>query len=87
MKTFKQWAEVNKFELPVMTDSEDAQTATSENGKRTGIGGQYPDAYVRGQYQPAYFPPIKATAAASAVGRRSRNLFFTRPLPGLPPCV
>ena len=52
MKTFLKWAEQNKLELPVI----------AENGVRTGVGPQYPDAYVRAQYPHKYFNPIKATS-------------------------
>lgn len=52
MKNFKQWAEEKNIELPDL----------SENRVRTGVGPQYPDAYVRGQYPGSYFPPAKATA-------------------------
>lgn len=62
MKTFLKWAETNKLELPVINDSGTAEKATSENGVRTGIGPQYPDAYVRAQYPHKYFNPVKATA-------------------------
>jgi hypothetical protein len=70
MKTFMQWAEENKLDLPVVADAPDAQAtdaptgqkATAEDTKRTGYSANYPDAYVRGQYPHKYFNPIKATA-------------------------
>ena len=61
MKTFLQWAEENKAELPVF-DTEEGEEATVENKKRTGLGYNYPDAYARHQYPHKYFNPIKATA-------------------------
>lgn len=62
MKTFIQWAESNKFDLSFLSDAEDATPATSENTKRGGISGNYPDAYVRSQYPHKYFNPIAADA-------------------------
>jgi hypothetical protein len=61
MKTFKQWAEENKLDLSVVTDTEEKKPATSENRIRTGLSHNYPDAYVRGQYPHKYFNPVKAT--------------------------
>ena len=62
MKKFLQWAEELKLDLPVFTDAPKAQKTTDENGKRTGLTANYPDAYVRHQYPHKYFNPIKATA-------------------------
>lgn len=62
MKTFFKWAEENKFELPNLNDTEPGQEVKGENTKRTGYSGNYPDAYVKGQYPHKYFNPIKATA-------------------------
>ncbi len=62
MKTFLKWAEENKFDLPVINDATPSEKPTSENGLRTGIGAQYPDAYARAQYPHKYFNPIKGTA-------------------------
>lgn len=62
MKTFEQWLEDQKLELPVFTDVGDAKKATSENTKRSGISANYPDAYVRSQYPHKYFNPIAADA-------------------------
>ena len=53
MKTFLQWAEENKLELPPV----------SEATKRAGIAHwAYPDAYVRQQYPDDYFMPRAADA-------------------------
>ena len=53
MKTFFQWAEEKKLELPVV-----------ENTKRAGFAHwAYPDAYVRQQYPDQYFAPIAADHA------------------------
>lgn len=62
MKSFVQWLEANKLELPVFVDSEDGEKATAENTKRSGISANYPDAYVRSQYPHKYFNPIAADA-------------------------
>ena len=62
MKTFLKWAEANKLELPAVNDAAPAEKATTEQGLRTGVGAQYPDAYARSQYPHKYFNPIKATA-------------------------
>lgn len=53
MKTFMQWAEGEKLELP----------AVREDTKRAGIAHwAYPDAYVRSQYPDGYFMPTAADA-------------------------
>jgi hypothetical protein len=52
MKTFTQWAEEHKIELPPI----------SEQGLRTGYSANYPPQYASGQYPHHYFNPIKATA-------------------------
>jgi len=55
MKSFIQWAETAKKELPVYS--------TDENTKRSGIAHwAYPDGYVRSQYPSNYFTPIAADA-------------------------
>jgi len=71
MKTFTQWAEANKMDLPVLkdaevetpadNDAEEPKKATAENTKRTGYSGNYPPAYKHGQYPDNYFSPSKAT--------------------------
>ena len=65
MKSFLQWAEENKVELPVFKDAEenDNQPALQEKTKRTGLSANYPKAYVSAQYPDLYWTPIKATAA------------------------
>ncbi len=62
MKTFTQWAEDNKLTLPVVNDTEGTTKTIEEKTKRTGLSGNYPPAYVAGQYPHKYFNPIKATA-------------------------
>ncbi len=55
MKTFIQWAEKVKKELPLYMQD--------ENTKRAGIAHwAYPDAYARSQYPAGYFMPIAADA-------------------------
>ena len=52
MKSFTQWAEAQKLELPLV-----------EKTARGGIATwAYPDAYKRGQYTDNYFTPIAADA-------------------------
>lgn len=56
MKTFVQWAETVKKELPVYVQDE----AT----RRAGIAyWAYPDAYIRNQYPDSWFTPYAADAA------------------------
>lgn len=53
MKTFTQWAETNKLELPVL----------NEKTHRAGFAHwAYPDAYTRQQYPDGYFMPHAADA-------------------------
>lgn len=55
MKTFIQWAEEVKKELPLYMQD--------ENTKRAGIAHwAYPGLYARSQYPDAYFMPIAADA-------------------------
>ncbi len=52
MKTFIQWAEGSKLELPIV-----------EKTARAGIAHwAYPDGYVRSHYPASYFTPIAADA-------------------------
>lgn len=63
MKTFMQWCEERKFQLPVFTDTKEGEEATSESGsgKRAAIRSHaYPDLYGRGQYPKGYFQPSVA---------------------------
>lgn len=61
MKTFYQWAEEKKLDLP----------AVAENTKRSGIAHwAYPDAYARQQYPDGYFTPIAADAIQK-MGKKS----------------
>jgi len=62
MKTFEQWLEDNKYELPVFVDAEEGKDATSEDRVRAGISQNYPDAYVRAQYPHKYYNPHAADA-------------------------
>lgn len=63
MMNFTQWAEENKLDLTsVITDTDPSEAPTKEDTKRSGIRGQYPDAYVRSQYPDGYFMPTSATA-------------------------
>lgn len=55
MKTFLQWADNRKIELPEVN-------LKAENTKRSGIRGAYPDGYIRSQYPDLYFTPIAADA-------------------------
>ena len=52
MQNFFKWCETHNRKLP----------SVAENTHRSGIRGQYPDAYVRSQYPDAYFSPTSATA-------------------------
>ena len=62
MKKFVQWAEELNLDLPVFTDAPKGQGTTDEQGRRTGLSHNYPDAYVRAHYPHKYFNPGKATA-------------------------
>lgn len=64
MKTFLQWVEEEKKDLPVISNDsdDDKKPSLQEKTKRGGIGNQYPDAYVRQQYPRKYFNPIAADA-------------------------
>ena len=64
MKTFVQWAESNKLELPPV----------SEDTKRGGIASwAYPDAYVRAQYPNLYFTPHAADAPFKLKGAKKNE--------------
>jgi len=64
MKTFLQWAEDSDFDVtvPEIVEINPAEKTKAENGVRTGVSQNYPDAYVRAQYPHKYFNPVKATA-------------------------
>lgn len=62
MHTFFKWVEESGLDLPVFTDVEQGEETTDENRVRTGYSANYPPAYVKDQYPPAYFPPYKGTA-------------------------
>jgi len=68
MKTFMQWAEEKKLDLPVVRDTEQSgkESTTKENQTRTGQTHNYPDGYLRSQYPAGYFAPTKATAFLDA---------------------
>jgi hypothetical protein len=61
MKTFLQWAEEEKLELP----------AVDENTKRAGISDNYPQAYSgkKYAYPDGYFMPITSTAKGKLDGK------------------
>lgn len=63
MKTFIQWCEDRKFELPTFTETPPAQATKDESGssKRAAVRSHaYPSLYGRGQYPKGYFTPIAA---------------------------
>lgn len=63
MKTFIQWAEEKKLDLPVLVDEPTGKKTIDEKTKRGGIAHwAYPDGYVRSQYTGDYFTPIAADA-------------------------
>lgn len=66
MQTFLKWAEENKLELPVFTDSAEARPTTDEAAKRTGFSANYPPGYIAARYPAGWFAPGKATAALDA---------------------
>ena len=61
MKTFLQWAEEKKLEMPVINDEPISKTI-EEKKMRTGMTANYPEIYSRGQYPELGQTPIKATA-------------------------
>jgi len=63
MKTFFQWAEESKLDVPVFNAAPEGEDATNENGFRTGWSHNYPPAYARAHYPDLYAAPKKATAA------------------------
>jgi hypothetical protein len=65
MKTFLQWVEEHKLDLPVFTDAdEDNKKPAMQEKAIRNIGPQYPDAYKKGQYMDgktgSYFAPANA---------------------------
>jgi hypothetical protein len=71
MKTFFQWVEAQKLELPTFTDAEDNKgTAVQEKAIRN-IGPQYPDAYKKGQYMDAKSGSYFAAANADVLYKLS----------------
>lgn len=73
MKTFKQWAEDNGLDLPVVTDAEPTKKASSENRIRTGLTSNYPAAYSRGQYPDLAQTPYKGTAVLDLQQKPNSN--------------
>lgn len=74
MKTFKQWAEDNQIELPVITDTpEKTDKTVDEKTKRTGWSANYPPQYMSGQYPHKYVNPIKATTDLDAQNMGRKN--------------
>jgi len=61
MKSFLDWAKEESLNLPI-TDAPASEKTVEEKTKRTGLKGNYPDAYIAGQYPHKYFNPISATA-------------------------
>ena len=63
MKTFFQWCEERKLEIPTVTETtpkEDAETSEG-SGKRAAVRSHaYPELYGRGQYPKGYFNPTAA---------------------------
>ena len=73
MKTFMDWAQENKLELPVMdaagsenVDTPEGEKTTDENRARTGWSKNYPPSYFSAQYPHKYVNPKKATADLDA---------------------
>lgn len=71
MKSFLDWINEEKLDLPTFTDAPKGQKTVEEKTKRTGLNANYPDAYVAGQYPHKYFNPIKATADLDLSTRKS----------------
>lgn len=65
MKTFLQWAESNKLELPPVSEN-----ATKRGGIATWA---YPDAYVRSQYPSLSFAPTAADHAVKLKGSKKNE--------------
>jgi len=72
MKTFLDWAKEEAPEVLELVNAQDTvekddvKDATSEQRFRTGWSGNYPPAYVSGQYPQKYANPRKATADLDA---------------------
>jgi hypothetical protein len=74
MKTFFTWAEEQGHDLNLVyaapegeqTDVNPGEDATGEQRVRTGYSGNYPPAYVSGQYPHKWFAPRKSTADLDA---------------------
>jgi hypothetical protein len=62
MKSFLDWIEEEKLDLPVLTNAAEGEDTVEEKTKRTGLSANYPRAYVKDQYPHHYFNPSKATA-------------------------
>lgn len=62
MKTFLQWCEERKLELPSFNETPPEEDATNEgSGKRAAVRSHaYPELYGRGQYTKSYFTPTAA---------------------------
>lgn len=77
MLKFLQWVEANGLSLEdSVTDAPaaekvdgNAEKATAENTKRSGISQNYPDAYARAQYPRKYFNSITSTADGKLDGK------------------
>lgn len=63
MKTFMQWCEERKLDLPTFTETPPEEEATTESGsaRRAAVRSHaYPPLYGRGQYTKSYFTPTAA---------------------------
>lgn len=83
MQSFLNWMKENKLENPADTDAapaeenleaQEAEDTTDENRVRTGYSGNYPDAYVAGQYPEKYFNPTKANADVEAENMKDKKV-------------
>jgi hypothetical protein len=74
MKTFLQWAEENKYDLPVVTDTDEKKDATSEGSYRRRIKFGHPDAEGAAQYPQGYFAPGSATAFLDFKQRKEQKM-------------
>ncbi|RDJ35520.1 MAG: hypothetical protein DWQ19_11935 [Crenarchaeota archaeon] len=58
---FFQWVEEQKLELPSLTDETEEKEGNpklKEDRLRSGVRGNYPDAYARSQYPHKHFNPV-----------------------------
>jgi hypothetical protein len=63
IKTFIQWAEEKKLELPVLGETPPAKGTVDEKAARAGFAHwAYPDSYIRSHYPDGWFMPRAADA-------------------------